>query len=119
MRSGRGRGRRIIPRNNSDAKTFDSGFDTCEVQSGSQSSDQRVPLGINPQPSNFSNIQNNSRNDGTTPGTTPNGINRMEYEHKMPKCGDQVCLKIFDKISNFFLFEFRELNLMLNDGYPT
>ena len=102
MRSGRGRGRRIIPRNNSDAKTFDSGFDTCEVQSGSQSSDQRVPLGINPQPSNFSNIQNNSRNDGTTPDTTPNGINRMEYEHKMPKCGDQVCLKIFDKIFIFF-----------------
>ena len=93
MRSGRGRGRRIIPqRNDTDTKTYDSGFDTADSQhrrtsANTSSDDRRVPLGINPQPSNSANIQNNSNNEQTTP------INRMEYEHKMPKCGDQVCLR--------------------------
>ena len=92
MRSGRGRGRRIIPRNDTDTKTYDSGFDTADSQNrrstntNTSSADRRVPLGINPQPSNSTNIQNNSNNEQTTP------INRMEYEHKMPKSGDQVCL---------------------------
>ena len=89
MRSGRGRGRRIIPRNDPDSRMSDSGFDTADSihrrTLTNTSADQRVPLGINPQPSNSSNIQNNFNNENT-----PNGINRMEYEHKMPKCGDQV-----------------------------
>ena len=96
MRSGRGRGRRIIPRNDPvDSKTYDSGFDTADSihrRTLTNTSADRVPLGINPQPSNTSNIQNNFSNE-----TTP-GINRMEYEHKMPKCGDQVYIIILCKI---------------------
>ena len=94
MRSGRGRGRRIIPRNDPDSRMSDSGFDTADSihrrTLTNTSADQRVPLGINPQPSNSSNIQNNFNNE--------NGINRMEYEHKMPKCGDQVYIIILCKI---------------------
>ena len=118
MRSGQGRGRRIIPRNDTDTKTYDSGFDTADSQNrrtstantNTSSADRRVPLGINPQPSNSTNIQNNSNNEQTTP------INRMEYEHKMPKCGDQVCLR---NILAGFLSMFRELNRILSDVFLT
>ena len=95
MRSGRGRGRRIIPRNDPVSTTYDSGFDTADsihrrTLTNTSADLPRVPLGINPQPSNSSNIQNNYEN-------AP-GINRMEYEHKMPKCGDQVYIIILCKI---------------------
>ena len=91
MRSGRGRGRRIIPRNDPDSRMSDSGFDTADsihrrTLTNTSADLPRVPLGINPQPSNSSNIQNNYEN-------AP-GINRMEYEHKMPKCGDQVYINL-------------------------
>ena len=119
MRTGRGRGRGRIQRIESD-----SGVDSADYISRSNltSDSARIPIGINPQPnSSIPQTRNNAER--------PAGVNRMEYEHKMPKCGDQVvylylitCVyrQISTDLSNFRTYRldmidsFRALNLMLN-----